>query len=518
MTPHQANPDPAAHGLLACLAANNRRFPDKVLMESVDQDKRITYGQFYQLTNRIARLLQSRGIGANDRIAILSENSIEHFALYFGVMRFGATMCTIHVEMNAVYFADILNAVAPKLTLFAADIPVDGLRDNTPGEWMALGEWDPDGGTGFFAEAAKQSDAPVAAVNGPEDDAVIFYTSGTDSSPKGVVVTFREALATAVPTADMLALTEADRILEFRSMNWYSEQIFSGLSVLYRGATVILLRRFTQSRYFDLVQKHKVTIGVCNPTGLAMFLNRPVAVTGADMPHLRFMTSSSAPLSVEQWQRFEEQYGIPVAQGYGCSEVGWIAGSNEADRRLGSVGKPYPYLQLGIIEENGGEAPVGGIGEIELGGFKDNRYRYLSPDGSEKVGATGRFRTGDLGFLDAEGYLYLTGRVKDLIIRGGVNVSPAEIDAILLQMPDIAEAAAIGVPDAIYGQEVVAYVVASDGCLLTEADVLAHCGAKLPAFRMPKEIILRGQLPKSERGKMNRNALVEDWKAAHPAG
>ncbi len=506
------DPDPAEDGLLACLEAKNRRFPDKVFMESADQDKGITFGQFYLLTNRIARFLQQRGIGANDRVAILSENSIEHFALYLGVMRHGATMCTIHVEMNAVYFGNILNAVAPKLTLYAADMPVEGLESSTPGEWMALGEWHPDHGTGFFGKVAKMPDDPLAPVNGPEDDALIFYTSGTEARPKGVVVTFREALATVAPAADMLALTARDRILEFRSMNWFSAQIVSGLSSIYRGNTVILLRRFSQSRYFDLVRRYKATIGVCNPTGLAMFLNRPIAITGADVPHLRFMTSSSAPLSVEQWERFERQYEIPVAQGYGCSEIGWIAGSNETNRRHGSVGKPFPYLELRIIDENGDAVPTGEIGEVELGGFADNRYRYLAEDGTEKVSAINRFQTGDLGSFDADGYLYLTGRVKDLIIRGGANISPVEIDSILLQMPDIAEAATVGVPDAIYGEEVVSYVVANEGRTLSEDDVLTHCRGRLPDFRMPKQIVFRDSLPRSERGKVNRNAIVEDWK------
>ena len=505
------------HELVDWLDANNRRFPDKVFIESVDQDKSITHGQFWRLTNQLAHYLKDRGLRANDRIAMLSDNSIEHFATYIGVMRYGATICTIHVEMNAVYFEDILNALDPGLTVFAAGIPVEGLEGTTPGDWLPLGEWQADGSTGFFGEVAKMPDDPSPPVNGPMDDAAISYTSGTASKPKGVVLTYRELLSNAPPAADMLGLTEDDRFIEFRAMNWCSAQILGAISPVYKGATVILARRFSQSRYFDWVREHKATIGVCNPTGLAMFINRPIDIKGSDVPHLRFMTSSSAPLPVAQWKQFEAQYGIKVAQGYGCSEIGWIAGSDETNRRLGTVGKPFPYHKLRILGDDGAELPQGEIGEIDLGGFSDNEYRYLDETGAEVVHSSPRMKTGDLGFIDEDGYLHLTGRAKELIIRGGVNISPAEIDNILLQMPDIAECATIGVPDAIYGEEVVCYVVAKTGRRLTGDQVMAHCRDRLPDFRMPKEIVLHDALPKTERGKMNRRALVDEWKQAHAA-
>ncbi len=506
-----------AESLLGWIEANNRRFPDKVCIDSIDQGKTITFGQFYRLTNRIAHALKARGIGANQRVAMLAENSIEHLAVYIGVMRYGATMCTIQVEMNQVYFGKILAAVNPRLVIYEDADKTAGVRDGAPGEWIALGDWRPDGGTGFFAEVAKMPDTPLAPVNTLEDYASIFYTSGTASKPKGVLLTFNELLSNAAPAADMLGMTEADRILEFRAFNWVSAQILSALGPLCKGATLILARRFSQSRYFDWVREHKPTIGVCNPTGVAMFLNRPVAVTGKDVPQLRFMTSSSAPLMAEQWKAFEARYGITLAQGYGCSEIGWIAGSNETNRRVGTVGKPFAYHKLRIVDADGSEVEQGETGEVEVGGLAGNIYRYLADDGSVKVHAGGRLRTGDLGFIDEDGYLHLTGRTKELIIRGGVNISPAEIDDILLQMPDIAEAATIGVPDAIYGEEVVCYIVAKTATRLTEDRVMAHCRDRLPDFRMPKQIIFRDALPKTERGKMNRRALVEEWKQAHAA-
>jgi len=504
------------------IEAAARRFPDKPFIESIAQDKAITFAQFRRLTNQIAQYLKAKGFGPNDRLAMLSNNSIEHLAVYIGTMRYGATICTIHVEMNAVYFEQILNAVKPKITLYEqGDNAIDAatLATKTPGTWMKLGEWRPGGGsTGFYAEIEKMPDAPVDPVSRREDDASIFYTSGTASKPKGVILTYRELIDNTPPSAEYLALTPDDRILEFRAFNWVSAQVLSGLAPLSVGATLLLARRFSQSRYFDWVRAKKATIGICNPTGLAMFLNRPVPITHKDVPHLRFMTSSSAPLLPEQWKQFEEKYGIPVAQGYGCSEIGWIAVSNEHTRRFGTVGKPLAYHRLTVVDGEGRTLPPGETGEIELGGFDHNVYRYLAEDGSEKVHATDRLRTGDLGYIDGEGCLHITGRAKDLIIRGGVNISPVEIENILLQMPDVAEAAVIGVPDRIYGEEVVCYIAAKPGRSVSADAVLAHCGPRLPAFRTPKEVIFRDHLPKTERGKMNRIAILDDWKATHAAG
>ncbi|MEE8334696.1 MAG: class I adenylate-forming enzyme family protein [Alphaproteobacteria bacterium] len=504
------------------IAANAARFPDKIFIDSVDQGKSITYGQFATLTNRMGQYLKSRGIRPNDRVAMLSNNAIEHLAVYIGGMAYGATICTIHVEMNAVYFEQILKAVKPGLTLYeAAEERIDAgrLAGATPGDWMELGDWRADGGsTGFYGVLETMPDEKVPPVSRREDDASIFYTSGTASAPKGVILTFRELIDNVAPTAEGLALTDSDRILEFRAFNWVSAQVLSGLAPLYKGATIVLARRFSQSSYFDWVRDHKATIGICNPTGLAMFLNRPIPVTHDDVPQLRFMTSSSAPLPTEQWRRFEEQYGIPVAQGYGCSEIGWIAVSNEHTRKFGTVGKPLPYLQLRIVDAEGTEVPRGETGEIELGGFDANLYRYLDETGAEKIHARGRLRTGDLGLMDEDGCVRITGRAKDLIIRGGVNISPAEIDNIVLQMPGLAEVATIGVPDAIYGEEVVCYVAPVAGQSVTGDAVLAHCETRLPDFRMPKQILVRDALPKTERGKMNRLALLDDWKEEHAGG
>ena len=204
----------------------------------------------------------------------------------------------------------------------------------------------------------------------------------------------------------------------------------------------------------------------------------------------------------------------PIAQGYGSSETAWIAVNPGDAPRFGSVGRPLPYHRLAIVGADGRAVPPDETGHVELGAWDDNEYRYLGDDGSVRVSSRGRMRTGDIGYLDAAGHLFLTGREKELIIRGGVNISPVEIDGVLMQRAEVSEAATIGVPDPIWGEEVVSYVVLSPGSPFAPDELQRFCAARLPSFKAPKQILLRDMLPKSERGKLDRKALLADWMRA----
>jgi long-chain acyl-CoA synthetase len=512
LCPQSALPSGQQNAIARFIAEGARRSPQKPFIESIDQQKAISYAQLHAATNRVAHCLRQWNIRPNERVTILSGNSIEHLLVFVGVMRYGATICTINVETNQQYLLDILRAVGSRVVLVEESLKLERFNDGRSGEWMQLGKWRPRGGTGFFAALADLPEtAAVQPVNAPRDDAIIVYTSGTTSRPKGVIVGYADLVANVEALAEALSLTADDRILEFRSFNWLSAQELSALAPLAKGATLVLARKFSQSHYFDWARTYGVTIGVCNPTGIAMLINRPVPVSVADLPALRFITSSSAPLSVEHWTTFEEMYRIPVAQGYGSSEAMWIACSNEKTRRIGSVGLPLATQRLTIVNQDGKALPAGESGEVEVGADPKTTYRYLGYDGLVQTSSVGRLRVGDLGFLDSDGYLHLTGRTTDLIIRGGVNIAPVEIDGILLQIPGVAEAAAVGVPDQIYGEEVIAYVSPNPGETISEDAVLEHCRRKLPAFKVPKEILFKESMPKNDRGKLDRKALVDSW-------
>lgn len=506
---------PAA--LRSWLSRGAREFADKTFIHSIDQDTAISYGEAGDVVDRLAAYLGAAGLGANDRVALLSNNSIEHLLIYLGVMAYGATICTIHVEMNAAHLSEILGAIKPKLVLYEAGFGAELAGTGVPGEWHALGEWRPGGGTGLFAAlAALPGEAAETCRAGRNDDACIYFTSGTSAKPKGVVLSFGELLDNVEPIAEAFGMTAADRMLDFRSFNWASAQILSGLAPLAVGATLIMAGKFSQSRFFGWIAEHRATIAAGNPTTINMLLNRTDAAPS--LPSLRFITSSSAPLPAVQAARFEDRFGIPIGQGYGSSETGWIAGSNEVTRRLGSVGEPLKYLDLKIVDGDGRSLPADEIGFIELGNEPARAYRYLDDDGAIQVNARGRIRTGDLGYLDDDGYLSITGREKDLIIRGGINIAPAEIDAVLLTHADVAEAATIGVPDPIHGEAVVSFVVIKPGSSTGEEALRTHCQGQLPEAKRPRRIVSLEDLPKTERGKLDRKALLKEWRESHADG
>ena len=491
-----------------------RLHPDKPYIVSVEDGRVITFAEFACLVRCIGSFLDRAGIAANDRIALLAGNSVEHVACYVGVMAYGATIGTVHVEMNRRHLGRILAQLKPRLALCDDDLMPDEISARTPS--VRLGRWDaPAAGTWFAAVAGCDPSGAHIPHTTASHDGVIFFTSGTTDSPKGVVLSYREQIGNVTPMADAFGLSAADRIYDFRSFNWASAQLFGVLGPLCCGATLVMRKKFSATRFFGDIRTHGVTVAAGNPTTVNMLLGTAHTIHDGELPTLRFMTSSSAPLSEPEWRRFEEHFGIPVAQCYGSSETAWIAINPGRDRHFGTVGRPLAYQRLAIVDAAGRELPPGNIGEIEVGAWDDNEYRYLGENGAVQVNSRGRLRPGDIGYLDADGFLHLTGREKDLIIRGGVNISPAEIDGVLMQRAEIAEAATIGVPDAVWGEEVVSYVTLRLGEPFVPDELMRHCAVQLPAVKAPKQILLREALPKNARGKLDRKALIEEWRREH---
>tara|TARA_Y100001968_G_scaffold27980_1_gene21749 strand:- start:982 stop:1755 length:774 start_codon:yes stop_codon:yes gene_type:complete len=254
-----------------------------------------------------------------------------------------------------------------------------------------------------------------------------------------------------------------------------------------------------------------MVIGV--PTVINMLLeHNPTPQDISATRQLRFMSSSTAPLMVEQHKRFEEMYGIELVQLYGMSEGGIVASNHVGERRIGSVGPSGLYQNLRIIGPNGTRLKTGEIGEIEIGGAQP-AGGYLLADGT--IEEIVRLKTGDLGYIDKDGFLMITGRAKDVIIRGGVNIAPLEIDNALTAHPDVREAATIGVYDEVYGERPVSFASLRHDSKVTEEEVLAHCSIALAEFKMPSQLILIYDIPKNNRGKIDRNALSDLWEKTY---
>ena len=485
--------------------------PEKTFIFSIDQNINVSYKAAFQTCCRIGNFLKVRKIKANDRIALLSNNSIEHLLTYFGVMSYGATICTINVEMNQNNLNYILNRIAPKLVLYDnITLLPDSLSEY---DSLPLGSWTNSISGSFFEKLDKVSKNDFGLpVNEPDDTASIFFTSGTDAKPKGVLISFLNLTKNTIAITERFGINEKDRILEFRSFNWMSAQVLSGLGSLCNGSTLFFALKFSVTKYFTWIRAFKATIATGNPTSINMLINRPLSLKRNEISHLRFITSSSSPLFIKDWKKFETLYDIPILQGYGASECGWIAGSNENSRRLGSVGVPLQYQNVKIVDRSGKRLPANVQGMVVIRSNISNiQNRYLGDDVEIKTDSEGRIVTGDIGFIDEEGFLFITGREKDLIIIGGINISPIEIENVLMELTEIAAAAVFGISERIFGEKIVAFVVPDHNVDLDMEKIYDHCQRRLTKIKVPKKIDIINSLPKTERGKLDKKIMNKIW-------
>jgi long-chain acyl-CoA synthetase len=462
----------------------------------------------------IAGALKQRGVRKGTRVLLLSDECLEKLLIWFATWRLGAVIAPLNIEINEKLIAGLAAAVDPVVTLVHKELDGDALLVGRP--YVRFGSYSADPGSAdpaddFFRAMDRNVDpASLPERNAAADIACIFCTSGTTDRPKIVVYDHCAYWLNGLSTLECLGLTEDDRTLEYRSFGWNSAQVLSLMPFLQKGPTMHIARRFSHSWFFEWIQKHGITFSAGVPTVLNMLLNKPLGYTAKDVPTLRLMTCSTAPLTHEQWAQFEEMYGVKLLQMYGMSEAGWMCGNRHYKSKMGTVGLPALHQELEIVDGDGNPCPPNVEGEVTAGG-PHCAIGYLLDDGSIEPIRGKRIKSGDLAIRDEEGFIRVSGRTKDLIIRGGVNIAPLEIDAVLLKHPDVLDAAAVGVPDKIYGEEVVCYVTAKPGHTLTEASVMQHCAGLLPAAKRPKQVVIVSELPKSDRGKVLRDKLREDW-------
>ncbi len=494
--------------LEARLAEQAQQLGDRVYLESIDPPARLTFAELDAACHQVAQLLARRGVGPGDRVSILSDNGPAFVTLFLGIQRAGAAANPINIEVNAKNAGQILGDVAPRLVFRHQTVPAElaAAAADTGVETLVFDDED------LFDLLAPYPAAPLDGPHHrPADIAVIDYTSGTTARPKGVCISGSAFAVMGRAPAARFDFTPRDRVLEYRSLAWASPQLLGLAATLHAGATLILARKFSQHRFFDWLRSHAVTIAAGVPAVINMLLDRPVAVTARDVPALRFITSSAAPLALQRQRDFEQRYGIPIVQGCGMTEAGFMAGNPPAATRAGSIGLPMPDLQARFVDDAGRTCPPGQEGELVVSG-PQMASAYLAEGGRlEPIPGDG-FPTGDLGYADDDGYLYLTGRKKDLIIRGGVNIAPLEITSALLAHPAVADAATIGVSDEVYGEAIACFVVPRPGQSLTAAEVLEHCRQRLSPFKRPGRVLVVEAIPKTARGKLAADQLRELWR------
>lgn len=472
------------------IARNAERWPDRIALQSVEDGGSLTWAALQDSIARIVTYLGDRNIAANDRIAVLGENSLRTLILYFGIQAYGATYCTINTEINRNHLDEMLARIAPKLVLRENDFE------------------------GFFEGLAKLSPQEhIAPVNGSEDRCVISFTSGTADVPKGVLHSFCNYQAIAEHQIERWSLTPEDRILEFRSFSWASAHMLSLNPVLLCGGTLLFARRFSRSRFAGWIRDYQPSVIIAVPTVVNMLLKQPLEDAKTLFGTVRFVSCSTAPLMADAHRRFEELYGVRLVQLYGMSEGGVVCANTPEGRVIGSVGRAGLYQNITIIGDSGQSLPPGEIGGIETISAQ-HAHAYLYPDGTIEPIRGRPLKTGDLGYVDTDGYVRVTGRAKDVIIRGGVNISPLEIDAVLCNHEEIAEAASFAIPDPVYGEAVASWIVTTQGSEVSPDAIAQHCTGNLPFEKCPVLIEIVDALPRNNRGKIDRIAIREQWDEA----
>jgi long-chain acyl-CoA synthetase len=505
---------PPFRGTGALLDEHRRSAPQRVAIIDVESGTSITFGELAAVVDDIAWRLQQRGIGRGARVILAGSDGIEKLLLWLSIWRIGAVVCPLDLTFTKpAVFADLLATLNPALILApAADHAM--LLEHETHRMLRYGRW-PDNAAGdaellCLRRGGDAIHVPTEADATLHDIACISCTSGTGGDPKLVVYDHACYWYNGLDSAELLALGPHDRLLEYRPFDWYSAQILSLMPLLQLGLTLCVARRFSRSHFVRWITQYAVSVCVGVPTVINILLEAPVDVAAGALAGLRAMSCSSAPLSPLQWQRFEQRYGIRLLNLYGSSEAGWICGNRLRDSRIGTVGTAVRHTSLEIVGADGAPSLPGQAGQVRVSGAK-LALGLLQRDGSLEPIRGAPYYTRDAAMRDADGFVQILGRLDDLIVRGGVKISPQTLEEVLLEHATVGEAAAVGVPDQIYGQEPACFVTSAAGKSADASTLLSHCRQHLPHEKMPKYLYVVDALPRNARGKVRRDLLRQDW-------
>lgn len=454
-----------------------------------------SYAALLDETGRLAHTLLSLGLGKGDRLLMQVEKSEAVLSLYLACLRTGVIFLPVNPGYTVTETEHFLSDAEPALAVTDPD-RVTGLS--------ALGARVLDL-PALIALSADQPAAFVDPVHAPDDLAAILYTSGTTGRSKGVMLTRENLASNAEALVGLWRFTEADVLLHALPV-FHTHGLFVATNcVLYSGASMIFQRTFQPASVLAALPRATVMMGV--PTFYTRLLSDP-GLTREATAHMRLFISGSAPLSPATHAAWRERTGHAILERYGMTETNMIA-SNPYDgaRRAGTVGMPLPGVEVRITGPDGAVLPQGEAGAIEVRGPNVFKGYWRLPEKTAEEFRDGWFVTGDVGAFDAEGYLSILGRAKDLVITGGLNVYPAEVEAALDDLPGVAASAVIGVPHPDFGEAVVACLVAAKGAALDEGSVRAALRDRLAAFKLPKRVLVLPDLPRNAMGKVRKAEL-----------
>src|SRR5579885_18410 len=498
------------------LEARAAATPEKVFLFSESDRRRFTYREFDAGVNRAANMLSAFGVGKGDVVSLVLPNSAEYVIAYFACFKLGALAGPVNSLLKPEEMAYVVGNSEAKLLLYNSQFAeqVTEIRARLQDLREAVLFDDEAGATkGHSTEPGVWSETPLAR----DDEAIIIYTSGTTGKPKGCLLTHGNLIANARQIVEWLSFTEDDRLLSIMPLFHMNAVSVTTMSALYAGASTVVSPRFSSSRHWQIVSDYQITSFGSVATMLSMLLaTYPEGVPeGLSTERLRFAMCGSAPVPAAVMRRFEQTFNCPVVEGYGLSESTCRSTFNPPDerRRAGSCGLSIGN-EMRVVDDEDNEVPDGTPGEIVMRGENIFKGYFKNEEATARAFRGGWFHTGDVGFRDAEGFFHIVDRKSDMIIRGGENIYPREIDELLYKHPSVAEAAAIGVPDELYGEEVAAFVVLKEGHAAGEDEIKVYCREHLADYKCPKTVRVVESLPKGPTGKVLKRELQRLWRNA----
>ncbi len=489
--------------LASIVTESAERSPDSPAIRLGDFE--LSYRELDDASARLATLLREKGLGQGDRIGVMLPNVPQFPVAYYGVLRAGGIVVPMNVLLKRREIAFYLEDSGAKL-LLAWNGFAEEAREGAAEAGAEPIEVEP---SAFAAALASVEPTPGLVDTAEDDTAVILYTSGTTGKPKGAELTHANLSRNAEVSSRTTCEIDAGDVVLGALPLFHSFGQTVGMNASLRvGACLTLVPKFDPGEALETMQRDKVTHFYGVPTMFGALLHHPERES-YDTSTLRTCITGGASMPVEVLRGFEEAFGAIVLEGYGLSETSPVSSSNHPDkeRKPGSIGTPIDGVEMRVVDEDDNPVEQGEVGEIVIRGHNIMKGYWQRPDATEEAMRGGWFHSGDMARTDEEGYFYIVDRKKDLIIRGGYNVYPREVEEVLYEHPKIREAAVVGVPHDEWGEEIGAAVVLHEGEQLTPEEVSSYVKDRIAAYKYPRVVWFLDDLPKGPTGKILKREI-----------
>lgn len=486
---------------------------DRPVIRFYDRD--ISYRELERKSAAVAAGLGSLGVKKGDRVCILMENSPEYYFAYLGIIRLGAIAGPVNCWWQTKEIEYLFRDSGAIAVIFdsAYRAHVETIRGQAPA-LKHLIERGGDGAFISFEEMTVKDTSPPTVEISMDDISTIVYTSGTTGNPKGVLLTHGNILTNSFQAGMLANIRENDVVMCFLPLFHVNGLVITGTAPMCAGAQIVLRKGFSAGEFWECVSKYRVTIFSGVPTVYQILLNTPGSEK-ADVSSLRYGVCGAAPMPVETIRKFEEMFNMIIIEGYGLTEATAGATANPINgvRKIGSIGIPFADSEVRLFDDDDREVPRGEVGEIVIRGGNVMKGYFNKPEETEKTLRGGRLHTGDMAYADEDGYFFIVDRKKEMIIRGGENIYPKELEEIMYGHPKVQEVAVVGMKDEIYGEEVMACVVTRQGETIDTEEFRSWCRENMASYKVPKYVSIRQQLPKNILGKILKKELKSQLKA-----